>query len=40
METKDLYDNYLITSMVPGFEPVEIDRAEGTKYMQKMARNI
>ncbi len=30
MKTKDLYDKYLITSMVAGFDPVEVDRAEGT----------
>ncbi len=35
METKDLYDNYLITSMVAGFDPVEIDRAEGTRVYAK-----
>jgi len=31
-KTKDLYDKYLITSMVPGFAPVEVDRASGTRY--------
>ncbi len=30
MKTKDLYDQYMITSMVPGFEPVEVERASGT----------
>ena len=30
--TKDLYDEYLITSMVPGFAPVEVERASGTVY--------
>jgi 4-aminobutyrate aminotransferase len=30
MKTKDLYDEYMITSMVPGFEPVEVERASGT----------
>ncbi len=30
--TEDLYDEYLITSMVPGFAPVEVERASGTKY--------
>jgi 4-aminobutyrate aminotransferase len=27
METKKLYDEYLITSMVAGFEPIEVERA-------------
>jgi len=31
-KTKDLYDKYLITSMVPGFAPVEVERASGTRY--------
>lgn len=30
--TEDLYNEYLITSMVPGFAPVEIERASGTTY--------
>ena len=29
METKKLYDEYLITSMVAGFDPVEIESASG-----------
>ena len=29
MQTKKLYDEYLITSMVAGFEPVEVDHAAG-----------
>ena len=29
VKTKDLYDEYLITSMVAGFEPVEVDHAYG-----------
>ncbi len=29
MKTKELYDNYLITSMVAGFEPVEVASASG-----------
>jgi 4-aminobutyrate aminotransferase len=29
MKTKDLYDKYLITSMVAGFEPVEVASASG-----------
>jgi len=31
METAKLYDEYMITSMVPGFDPVEIESAQGTK---------
>lgn len=31
-KTEDLYNQYLITSMVPGFAPVEVERASGTKY--------
>ena len=31
METKKLYDEYLITSMVPGFDPVEVESARGTR---------
>jgi 4-aminobutyrate aminotransferase-like enzyme len=31
METKDLYDEYMITSMVAGFDPVEVESAEGTR---------
>ena len=30
MKTKQLYDEFLITSMVAGFEPVEIMSASGT----------
>ncbi len=30
--TEDLYNKYLITSMVPGFAPVEVERASGTMY--------
>jgi 4-aminobutyrate aminotransferase len=30
MQTKKLYDEYMITSMVPGFDPVEVEWAEGT----------
>ena len=30
MLTKKLYDEYMITSMVPGFDPVEVESAEGT----------
>jgi 4-aminobutyrate aminotransferase len=35
METKQLYDEYLITSMVAGFDPVEIDHALGTRIFAK-----
>jgi len=28
--TKELYDQYMITTMVAGFEPIEVDRAQGT----------
>jgi 4-aminobutyrate aminotransferase len=31
-KTEDLYNEYLITSMVPGFAPVEVESASGTKY--------
>ena len=31
MQTKKLYDEYMITSMVPGFDPVEVASAEGTR---------
>ena len=31
MQTKKLYDEYMITSMVPGFEPVEVESALGTR---------
>jgi 4-aminobutyrate aminotransferase len=31
MHTKKLYDEYMITSMVPGFDPVEIESAQGTR---------
>ena len=30
MTTKELYDQYMITSMVAGFEPIEVERARGT----------
>jgi 4-aminobutyrate aminotransferase-like enzyme len=30
MQTRKLYDEYMITSMVPGFDPVEVEWAEGT----------
>ncbi len=28
--TKELYDQYMITTMVAGFEPIEVDHAQGT----------
>ena len=31
MQTQKLYDEYMITSMVPGFEPIEIESAQGTR---------
>jgi 4-aminobutyrate aminotransferase len=31
METRKLYDEYMITSMVPGFDPVEVESAAGTR---------
>ena len=30
MKTKELYDEYMITSIVPSFEPIEMERALGT----------
>jgi 4-aminobutyrate aminotransferase len=30
VQTTKLYDEYMITSMVPGFDPVEIESAQGT----------
>ena len=30
MTTKELYDQYMITSMVAGFEPIDVERAQGT----------
>jgi len=30
MTTKELYDQYMITTMVAGFEPIEVDVAHGT----------
>jgi hypothetical protein len=31
METEKLYAEYLITSMVAGFDPVEVESAQGTR---------
>lgn len=33
MRTKQLYDEFLITSMVPGFEPVEVECGRGTRII-------
>src|SRR5439155_983854 len=30
MTTKELYDEYMITGMVAGFKPIEVERAQGT----------
>jgi 4-aminobutyrate aminotransferase len=38
METKELYDEYMITSMVAGFEPVEVESAEGTRVHCKSGK--
>lgn len=35
MKTKQLYDDYMITGMVPGFEPVEVARARGTTLVDR-----
>ncbi|MDI6773958.1 MAG: aspartate aminotransferase family protein [Verrucomicrobiota bacterium] len=34
MTTQELYDKYMITSMVAGFEPVVVDRASGCAYIE------
>ena len=31
MKTQKLYDEYMITSMVPGFDPVEVESAQGVR---------
>ena len=31
MQTQKLYDEYMITSRVSGFEPVEVESAQGTR---------
>ena len=38
MNTKQLYDEYLITSMVAGFEPVEVERAAGCTVFARDGR--
>ena len=30
MKTRELYEKYMITTMVPGFEPIEVESASGT----------
>jgi 4-aminobutyrate aminotransferase/(S)-3-amino-2-methylpropionate transaminase len=37
-KTKELYDKYLITTMVPGFEPIEVERAKGTRVFGRDGR--
>ena len=38
MTTKELYDKYLITSMVQGFEPIEAESASGTTVFARDGR--
>lgn len=38
MQTKQHYDEYLITSMVAGFEPVEVDKARGCSMFGRDGR--
>lgn len=38
MDTKKLYDEYLITSMVAGFEPIEVERAAGCSLFGRDGR--
>jgi 4-aminobutyrate aminotransferase len=38
MKTKQLYDDYMITGMVPGFEPVEVAQASGTKIVDRSGK--
>jgi 4-aminobutyrate aminotransferase/(S)-3-amino-2-methylpropionate transaminase len=33
MKTQELYEKYMITTMVPGFEPIEVDEAHGTQVV-------
>ena len=37
MKTKELYDQYLITSMVAGFEPIEVASASGCATAKAIA---
>ncbi len=39
METRELYEKYLITSMVPGFEPIEVEEASGTQLVDRGGRS-
>ncbi len=38
MHTKDLYDQFMITGMVAGFEPIEAERALGTRLYGRDGR--
>lgn len=38
MKTKELYDEFLITSMVAGFEPIELASARGTRVVASDGR--
>ena len=38
MQTKELYDQYMITGMVAGFEPIEAERALGTRLFGRDGR--
>ncbi len=39
MKTKDLYDRFMITSMVPGFEPIEIESASNCEIISADGRS-
>jgi 4-aminobutyrate aminotransferase len=38
MKTRELYEKYMITSMVAGFEPIELERASGTRIVASDGR--
>jgi 4-aminobutyrate aminotransferase-like enzyme len=38
MKTQELYEKYLITTMVPGFEPIEMESARGTQVVASDGR--
>jgi len=38
MKTQELYEKYMITTMVPGFEPIEVERASGTRIFGRDGR--
>jgi len=40
MTTKELYDQYMITSMVAGFEPIEVERAQGTTITRQRWQDV